>query len=207
MEKRAAKRCQAWNSGERIADVPHPPHQWQMDVIFSLAAVSAYSIIVQAMTCSLSSLFLPHRFLTRVDTIVLFFLEEKKQGIPIMTEHQLSLLPFSAGWGIHNQRLVAAIAPLTVEQLALRLTPQHWSIGMYVTHIVANRAWFFHARMGEGGDDLPSLELWALGVCEADVDPLHPATELLAGLERTWQMIQETLAPLTPASLLVLFPP
>ena len=56
MEKRAAKRCQAWNSGERIADVPHPPHHWQMDAIFSPIAASAYSIIVQAMTCSLSSL-------------------------------------------------------------------------------------------------------------------------------------------------------
>jgi hypothetical protein len=79
MEKRAAKRCQAWNSGERIADVPHPPHHWQMDVIFSSAAASAYSIIVQVMTCSLSSLFLPHRFLARVDTIVLFFLSEKSK--------------------------------------------------------------------------------------------------------------------------------
>ena len=79
MEKRAAKRCQAWNSGERIADVPHPPHQWQMDAIFSPAAACAYSIIVQAMTCSLSSLFLPHRFLTRVDTIVLFVLSEKSK--------------------------------------------------------------------------------------------------------------------------------
>ena len=57
-----------------------------------------------------------------------------------MTEHQLSLLPFYAGWGIYQQRLVAAIAPLTGEQLALRNTPQHWSIGMYATHIVADRA-------------------------------------------------------------------
>ena len=79
MEKRAAKRCQAWNSGERIADVPHPPHHWQIDAIFSPVAASAYSIIVQAITCSLSSLFLPHRFLARVDTIVLFFLEEKSK--------------------------------------------------------------------------------------------------------------------------------
>ena len=81
-----------------------------------------------------------------------------------MTEHQLSLLPFYAGWGIYQQRLVAAIAPLTREQLALRNTPQNWSIGMYATHIVADRAWWFHARMGEGSDDLTSLELWALGV-------------------------------------------
>ncbi|QBD76202.1 DinB family protein [Ktedonosporobacter rubrisoli] len=124
-----------------------------------------------------------------------------------MTEHKLSLLPFYAGWGIYNQRLVAAIAPLTGEQLALRLTPQHWSLGMYVTHIVANRAWWFHARMGEGGDDLTPLELWALGVCEADVDPCHPAAELVAGLEKTWQMIEEALARLTPADLQEVFPP
>ena len=30
-----------------------------------------------------------------------------------MTEQQLSLLPFYAGWGRYQQRLVAAIAPLT----------------------------------------------------------------------------------------------
>ncbi len=124
-----------------------------------------------------------------------------------MTEHQLSLLPFYAGWGSYNQRLVAAIAPLTAEQLALRLTPQHWSIGMYATHIIANRAWWFHARMGEGSDDLTSLELWALGVCEADVDPCHSPAELVAGLEKTWQMIEKALAGLTPADLEQVFPP
>jgi uncharacterized damage-inducible protein DinB len=124
-----------------------------------------------------------------------------------MIEHQLSLLPFYAGWGIYQQRLVAAIAPLTAEQLALRLTPQHWSIGMYVTHIVANRAWWFHARMGEGSDDLTALELWALGVCEAGVDPLHSAAELVAGLRQTWQLIEQTLTRRTPADLAQVVPP
>src|SRR5580700_5370936 len=51
-----ALRCQAWNSGERIADVPHPPYHWQMDAIFSPVVAAAYSIMVQAMTCTLSSL-------------------------------------------------------------------------------------------------------------------------------------------------------
>ena len=124
-----------------------------------------------------------------------------------MREYQLSLLPFYAGWGIYNQHLVAAIAPLTGEQLVLRTTAHHWSIGMYATHIVANRAWWFHARMSEGGDDLTPLELWALGVAEANVDPLHPAAELVAGLEKTWQMIQQMLARLTPADLFEVFPP
>ncbi len=124
-----------------------------------------------------------------------------------MTEHQLSLLSFYEGWRRYQQHLVAAIAPLTIEQLALRTTPQHWSIGMYATHMVANRAWWFHVRMGEGSDDLTRFELWALGVCEADVDPCHPAAELVAGLEKTWQMIEETLARLTPADLFETFPP
>jgi uncharacterized damage-inducible protein DinB len=124
-----------------------------------------------------------------------------------MTEQRLSLLPFYAGWGRHSQHLIAAIAPLTGEQLALRNTPQGWSIGMYVTHIVANRAWWFHARMGEGSDDLSSLELWALGVCEADVDPCHPAAELVDGLQKTWRLIEGALARLTPADLEQVVPP
>ena len=124
-----------------------------------------------------------------------------------MTEHQLSLLPCYAGWGIYQQRLVAAIAPLTAQQLALRLTPQNWSIGMYATHIVADRAWWFHARMGEGSADLTALELWALGVCEADVDPLHSAAELVAGLEKTWRLIEQTLARRTPTDLEQVVPP
>ena len=124
-----------------------------------------------------------------------------------MTEQQLSLLPFYAGWGRYERRLAAAIAPLTAEQLALRTTPQHWTIGMYVTHIVANRAWWFHARMGEGSADLTALELWALGVCEADVDPLHSAAELVAGLEKTWRLIEQTLARRTPTDLEQVVPP
>ena len=124
-----------------------------------------------------------------------------------MTEQRLSLLPFYAGWGRYQQRLVAAIAPLSAEQLALRTTPRHWSIGMYVTHIVANRAWWFHARMGAGSDELTSLELWALGVCEAGVDPGHTVAELVAGLEKTWHMIEETLSRLTPADLEQVVPP
>jgi uncharacterized damage-inducible protein DinB len=133
--------------------------------------------------------------------------ERDHQERPVMTTQQQSLLPFYAGWGRYQQHLVAAIAPLTAEQLALRNTPQGWSIGMYVTHIVANRAWWFHARMVEGSDALTPLDLWALGVCEADVDPHHPAAELVAGLEQKWRLIEGSLARLTPADLDQSFPP
>jgi hypothetical protein len=39
------------------------------------------------------------------------------------------------------------------------------------------------------------------------VDPCHPAAELVAGLEKTWQMIENTLARLTSADLEQVFPP
>ena len=68
-----------------------------------------------------------------------------------MTEQQLSLLPFYAGWRIYNQRLVAAIAPLTAEQLALRTTPHHWSIGMYATHYRRQSCLVVPRTDGRGG--------------------------------------------------------
>src|SRR5262249_10891632 len=136
------------------------------------AAQSACAIIAQAAARSLLPLSSPSFPYACCYARAAFSLRFK-QEVSLMTEQQLSLLPFYAGWGRYEQRLVAAIAPLTAEQLALRATPRHWSIGMYATHIVANRAWWFHARMGEGSDELTSLELWALGVCEADVDPCH----------------------------------
>jgi uncharacterized damage-inducible protein DinB len=119
------------------------------------------------------------------------------------SEHQLSLAPFYKGWDVYQQRLVAAIAPLTAEQLALRSSPQNRPVGMLVTHIVSARAWWFHTRMGEGSADLAPLGLWD----ENEEDPLRPTAELVAGLERTWQMIQDALARWTPADLEQVFPP
>jgi hypothetical protein len=42
MEKHAAQRCQAWHCGERIANVPHPPHHWPMDATFSPVAALVF---------------------------------------------------------------------------------------------------------------------------------------------------------------------
>src|SRR5437660_3533233 len=122
-----------------------------------------------------------------------------------MTEHQLSLSPFYAGWDVYQQHLVAAIAPLTSEQLALRSSPQNWSVGMLVAHIVSARAWWFHTRMGEGNADLAPLATWD-DWDENEEVPLRPAAELVVGLENTWQMIQDTLARWTPADLEHVFP-
>ena len=113
-----------------------------------------------------------------------------------MTEHQLSLAPFYAGWDVYQQHLVAAIAPLTSEQLALRSSPQNWSVGMIATHIIAVRVGWFHMWMGAG-----DAELAALGEWDEDGQPTRSAAELVTGLEMSWQMIQNALANFTPADL------
>jgi len=79
MEKRAAKRCQAWNCGERIADVPHSPHAPADGC--HLFPCRGIRIVDHCASDDLLALSPPsglaHRFLARVDTIVLFILEDK----------------------------------------------------------------------------------------------------------------------------------
>ncbi len=121
-------------------------------------------------------------------------------------EHQLSLTHIYAGWDVYQQRLVEAIAPLTAEQLALRNSPQHWSVGMLVAHIVATRIWWFYRGMGVGKPELVPLESWDRGFEDRIEEPVRPAAELIAGLGQSWQMIQETLADLNPTDLEKVFP-
>ncbi len=115
------------------------------------------------------------------------------------TEQALSLTTFYSGWGGFQQNLVKVIAPLTTEQLALRAAPHHWSIGMVVQHIVANRVWWFQTWMREGSPELASIANWEPASQEGL--PPHDATELVAALESTWQMIENALAHWTPADL------
>jgi uncharacterized damage-inducible protein DinB len=113
-----------------------------------------------------------------------------------VTEHQLSLAPFYAGWDVYQQHLVAAIAPLTAEQFALRSSPHNWSVGMIATHIISVRVGWFHRWMGAG-----DAELAALGEWDEEGQPVRSASELVTGLERTWQMIQDALAHWTHTDL------
>jgi uncharacterized damage-inducible protein DinB len=113
-----------------------------------------------------------------------------------VTEQQLALAPFYAGWNVYQQHLVAAIAPLTPEQLALRSSPHNWSVGMIATHIIAVRVGWFHMWMGAG-----KAELAALGAWDEEGEPVRSAVELVTGLDMTWQMIQDALAHWTPADL------
>ncbi len=122
-----------------------------------------------------------------------------------MTEQTLSLTMFYKGWDSFQQNLVKIIAPLSPEQLALPTAPHHWSIGMVVQHILANRVWWFQLWMGEGNPDLAPIASWGW----EEERPVGSAAELVVKLEATWHMIQEALARWTPADLgdLVSVPP
>ncbi len=123
-----------------------------------------------------------------------------------MTEQALPLTTFYAGWDGFQRSLVEVIAPLSPEQLALPTAPHHWSIGMVVQHILANRVWWFQLWMGEGDADLAPIASWGW---DQEDRPVGSAAELVVKLEATWRMIEGALARWTAADLgdLVSVPP
>jgi uncharacterized damage-inducible protein DinB len=117
-----------------------------------------------------------------------------------MTTDHTPLTTFYQGWDLYEQHLVTAIAPLTSEQLDLRATSHLRSIREIATHIIAVRARWFHRLMGEGNAEIASIGNW-----DRKDEPARNAAELVSGLEKTWQLIQECLARWTPADLAYVF--
>lgn len=116
-----------------------------------------------------------------------------------MAEQQLNLLSFYKGWDMYQGLLVKAIAPLSTDQLALRVAPHLRSVGENVAHIISGRVGNF-LFIREAGPEIAPLEAWDLeGV------PPKSAAELVSGLESTWQIIQTALVRSTPADLDTVF--
>ena len=120
-----------------------------------------------------------------------------------MTDQTLPLTTFYGGWTGFRQSLAQIVAPLTPAQLALPAAAHHWSIGMLIQHIAANRVWWFHRWMGAGNADLNPIADWGWGEPGHD---LGTATELVAKLESSSQMIDEAFARWTASSLSDMFP-
>jgi uncharacterized damage-inducible protein DinB len=112
-----------------------------------------------------------------------------------MVEQNINLLSFYKGWDVYQALLIKAIAPLSSDQLALRIAPHLRSVGENVAHIISGRVSNFLV-MGEGGEELAPLEKW-----DEQGAPLRTAAELISGLEATWQMIQSAIMRWTPANL------
>jgi uncharacterized damage-inducible protein DinB len=117
-----------------------------------------------------------------------------------MAEQHTNLLPFYKGWEAYQELLIKALAPLSDEQLALRAAPHLRTIGEDAAHIVGTRVGWFHMLMGEGDAEIAPMDTW-----DAENAPARSAAELIAGLEATWQMIQNALTRWTPADLEYIF--
>lgn len=112
-----------------------------------------------------------------------------------MVEQHMSLLSFYKGWDAYQGLLLKALAPLSSDQLTLRVAPHLRSVGENVAHIISGRVSNFLV-IGEGGVEIAPLEKW-----DEQGAPPRSAAELISGLEATWQMIQSALIRWTPANL------
>ena len=105
-----------------------------------------------------------------------------------MTEHPFLLASFYKGWDDYQQHLVHALAPLSPEQLTLRVASHLRSTGIIAAHIIGARARWLHHVLREGDENLTALGTW-----DDPGQSARTAAELVRGLEITWQVILDAL--------------
>ncbi len=98
------------------------------------------------------------------------------------------LATFYKGWDAYQDRLVQAVAPLTAEQLTLKIAPHLRSIGRLAGRVVGTRVWWFQEILGEGGPELETFYDWG-----DDDGPELSTSDLVNGLQVTWHVIQNAL--------------
>ena len=113
-----------------------------------------------------------------------------------MSETSEVLAFFTQGWHTYQKQLSIALARLSPEQLALRAAPGLRSIDELARHMIAVRAGWFHYALKEGDEAFGAFSKWD----EPDSLP-RTADELVSGLEKTWQVIQEALGRYTLTDL------
>ena len=126
------------------------------------------------------------------------------------------LEPFYTGWATHERLLLAAIADLSPDQLALRPAADEWSIWQLASHLAGSRAYWFHDVLGEGdpairemfrvaSTTVPDLSLDDAGW---EDDERHPRTaaEIVDAFNLTWGMVAECLDRWTVDDITVRIP-
>ncbi len=113
-----------------------------------------------------------------------------------MAVENATLATFYENWKSYQDQLKDVIAPLTAEQLALRSAPHLRSIGEIAAHIIGTRVGWFVMFLGEEAQGTEPLDLW-----DAPGAPVREASELVQGLDRTWQIVADALARWTPADM------
>ena len=113
-----------------------------------------------------------------------------------MAEANATLSTFYENWKLYQDHLTAAIAPLTLAQVALRAAPNLRSIDENAAHMVGARLSWFTRFLGEKWDALPSRDRW-----DGSGAPQHSASELVQGLETSFALMADALARWSPVDM------
>ncbi len=108
------------------------------------------------------------------------------------------------GWQGYQTSIVNAVKPLSAEQLRWRTAPSANSVGELVRHISLGRITWFVRMQAPGAADVAShIQEWETDrdgnrhVVESALAITEDADQLVVWLDRTWQMIDQTLATWT----------
>lgn len=114
---------------------------------------------------------------------------------------QSTLEVIYANWRVYHDKLRAAIAPLTDEQLGLRPAAHMWPVSQLAQHIIGVRAGWFSGTLQDEDAAMGGYMEW--GQRES---PFRSAAELVAALDETWAFIAARLQRWTPAECAETFP-
>ncbi|HLW02239.1 MAG TPA: DinB family protein [Ktedonobacterales bacterium] len=117
-----------------------------------------------------------------------------------MSDTAPALLEIYQGWEHYQELLIKALAPLPLEQVALRPAPHLRSVGENARHIIGARArWCqFVLALGAGDEAFAALGRW-----DDRNMPERSGAELASGLRDSWQVLRAALAGWTPEDLAV----
>ena len=114
----------------------------------------------------------------------------------------MSIRRFYDRWPQYNRRLVAGIAGLTAEQLAIRHGPYDWPIWATVGHDAGARTYWLCGVLGEpGADRTPFPDPFALDGWEDDLAHPRSADELVWALDSTFAVVDHVLDTWSPDQL------
>jgi len=118
-----------------------------------------------------------------------------------MADDNYTLTTFYTSWKAYQDRLKAALAPLTAEQLTLRAAPGLRTIGENAAHIIGCRVGWFTDTLGEDASADVTAVRW-----DEPGGPARSAAELVQGLDLTWQLMTDCLTRWSPADMQQTFP-
>lgn len=111
-----------------------------------------------------------------------------------MDAHQLTLDAIYSGWSKYQQLLVAALSPLTSEQLSVRSAPNQRTIEEIATHIIGARARWFDPPIGDGSKQLAAFRPW-----DRPGETVRNTVEIIQGLTFTWDYLHKTILSWAPS--------